>query len=106
MRRVMVRYKVKADRANENIELVKAVFEQLHRDAPAGIRYATLRQDDGVSFVHIASVETGDGSNPLAALSAFKAFSAEIRDRCEEPPATFELELIGSYGLFDRNAEK
>jgi len=99
MRRVMVRYKVKPDRAADNERYIKAVFAQLDRDRPDGIRYATFRQGDGVSFIHIASVETADGANPLTALAAFQAFTAQIKDRCEEPPVTVELHEVGSYRM-------
>ena len=100
MKRVMVRYKVKADRAGENETFIKAVFEQLRRESPAGLRYASFKQPDGVSFVHIASIETTDGSNPLGELAAFKAFIAEIKARCDEPPVAVELDEIGSYQFF------
>ena len=100
MKRVMVRYKVKADRAGENETFIKAVFEQLRRESPAGLRYASFKQPDGVSFVHIASIETIDGSNPLGELAAFKAFIAEIKARCDEPPVAVELDEIGSYQFF------
>ncbi|HEY0991991.1 MAG TPA: hypothetical protein VGD80_33295 [Kofleriaceae bacterium] len=99
MRRVMVRYKVKPDRAADNERYIKAVFAQLDRDRPDGIRYATFRQGDGVSFIHIASVETADGANPLTALAAFRDFTAQIKDRCEEPPVTVELHEVGSYRM-------
>ncbi len=101
MRRVMVRYKVKADRAAENESYIKQVFEQLDRERPAGIRYATCKLDDGVSFVHIASIQSTDGGNPLTELAAFKAFSAGIKDRCEEPPVTVKLNEVGSYEFFE-----
>ena len=68
---------------------------------PLGIGLKTAKLDDGVSFVHIVSVETADGSNPLGALSAFKAFTAEVQDRCEEPPVTVDLNEVGSYRFFD-----
>lgn len=100
MKRIMVRYKVKADRAAENEALVRDVFESLNRDNPDGIRYVTFKLDDGVSFVHIASIETGDGSNPLSGLEAFKTFQAEIKDRCEEPPVATPLSEVGSFGVF------
>jgi hypothetical protein len=32
---------------------------------------------------------------------AFKRFQQGIAERCDEQPVTVELELIGSYGLFD-----
>ena len=100
MKRVMVRYKVKADRAAENESYITRVFEQLRRDTPPGLRYASFKLDDGVSFIHLVSHEAEDGNNPLRELSAFKAFTAEIRDRCEEPPVAAELKEVGSYRFF------
>lgn len=95
MKRVLVRYRVKPDRAPENEELVRAVYEQLHRSSPAGLRYATFRLDDCVTFVHLA--ETQDEVNPITELDAFKRFQQGIRDRCDEPPVVAELHEIGSY---------
>ena len=100
MRRVMVRYRVKPEQAEENEELVRAVYDELERTRPAGLRYATFQLDDGVSFVHLASTETGDGHNPLSEVRAFKRFQEGIRDRCDEPPVATELREIGSYRLF------
>ena len=100
MKRMMVRYKVKADRVAENERYIASVFEQLNHEQPPGLRYATFKLDDGVSFIHVVSVETADGSNPLRKVSAFQAFTAEVRDRCDEPPVTVELQEIGSYRLF------
>jgi hypothetical protein len=51
------------------------------------------RLDDGVSFIHIVSLET-PGSNPLIGLSAFKEFAADIKDRC--------LKEVASYRFFGR----
>ena len=97
-RKVMVRYKVKADRAEENAAYIQRVFEELAQTEPDGLRYASFRQDDGVSFVHIALIDTVN--NPLAETAAFKAFQAEIKDRCEELPVAVELEEVGSYRCF------
>lgn len=99
MKRTMVRYKVKADRAAENERYIAAVFDQLKREKPSGLRYASFKLDDGVSFVHIVSLEPANGSNPLRELSAFKAFVEKIRDRCEEPPGAADLTEIGAYGF-------
>jgi hypothetical protein len=100
MKRTMVRYKIKADRVAENERYIASVFEQLERETPSGLHYASFKLEDGVSFMHIVSMETADGSNPLAALSAFKAFTANIRDRCEEPPVAVDLQEIGAYAVF------
>jgi hypothetical protein len=100
MKRVLVRYKVKPDRAEENAKYVEKVFAELKNTGPEGLRYATFKLDDGVSFVHIASIETDDGQNPLSESPAFKAFQAEIGERCEEPPVAVDLNEVGSYRFF------
>lgn len=100
MRRVIVRYKVKPDRAKENQELIEAVFSELAATSPEGLRYASFRGEDGVTYIHFASIETEDGVNPLDMSSAFKAFQAGIRDRCEVPPEAVPLHEIGSYRFF------
>lgn len=94
---VMVRYKVKADSSGENERLIKAVFAALARERPKGLRYESFKLADGVSFVHVASVDTPDGTNPLLAVEAFKEFTKNIKDRCQEPPVTTELTAIGSF---------
>jgi hypothetical protein len=94
MRQVVVRYRVKPDRVEENERLVRAVYEELRRADPAGFRYATFKLDDGVTFVHVAE---GD-QPPLPRLEAFKDFQRDIAARCDEPPVASEAEQIGSFG--------
>ena len=97
----MVSYKLKPDRVAEN-ERPPRGLRGAARGRPPGLRYATFRLGDGVSFVHIVSHEEADGSNALTSLPAFKAFSAGVRDRCVEPPVRVDLTEIGSYGFFER----
>ena len=95
----MVRYRVKPEQVERNEELVRGVYDELRRTAPSGLRYATFRMDDGVSFVHVASVEI-DGANPLQAVEAFARFQEGIAERCDEPPVAVELAEVGSYRFF------
>ncbi|HXD40190.1 MAG TPA: hypothetical protein VN649_06485 [Ramlibacter sp.] len=97
MRTVMVRYKTRPDAAAENERLISQVFAQLARDKPAGLRYQVYKLGDGVSFLHVASSEAGKEGNPLTQLDSFKAFTAGIKERCEEPPVTVEMQPIGRY---------
>ena len=97
MRQVMVRYKVKPERVAENEALVRAVYEELAAPRPTGIRYATFRLDDGVSFVHLAARWTTASRSTSSPPSS--ASRSDIRDRCDEPPAASELHAIGSYRL-------
>jgi hypothetical protein len=70
MKRIMVRYKVKADRVAENETPIRAVLEQLAHQTPVCLRYAAFKLPDGQSFVHVVSIETADGTNPLSQLAA------------------------------------
>ncbi|HEY5385445.1 MAG TPA: hypothetical protein VIJ56_09430, partial [Acidimicrobiales bacterium] len=80
----VIRYRTKPEYADENERLVRGVFAELADEDPAGLRYATFRLADGVSFVHVA-VTDGD-ENPLTSSPAFAAFQADIGERCAEGP--------------------
>jgi hypothetical protein len=100
MGQVVVRYKVKPDRVEENERLVRRVYEELGARDPGGIKYATLKLSDGVTFVHVASVDGDPAENPLLAIDAFREFTRDIAERCDEPPVALDASVVGSYGLF------
>ena len=102
MQRVMVRYTVKAERAAENERYIEQVFAELARNAPPAMQYAVFKQDDGVTFVHVYAQESDEGRGPLPELAAFKAFRAELDERCEVVPVRTVLLEVGSY----RSAEQ
>lgn len=93
-RAVVVRYRARADAADENERLIRAVFEQLGSERPDGLRYSAFRLNDR-DFVHVAVVE-GD-ENPLDALPAFQAFVTGVGGRCEEGPSPAGGYVVGSY---------
>jgi hypothetical protein len=93
----VVRYRTKPEQAEQNASLVRAVFEELAADKPAGLRYATYRLSDGVTFVHVATIDGEE--NPLLSSPAFGRFQQEIADRCEEGPIALDATVVGSYPL-------
>jgi hypothetical protein len=93
---IMVRYKTTEAEASNNEALVRGVFAELAERSPVGIRYASYRLDDGVSFVHIATVE-GSEENPLQRLPSFRRFQQDLRARCVELPVITTLSPVGSY---------
>lgn len=97
---VVVRYRAKPDRADENQALVEAVFAELNETDPGGVRYATLRLADG-TFVHVADSDVEP--NPLGSVAAFARFQQDIGDRCEpgHGPHVEEATVVGSYRVFD-----
>ena len=96
MKRVMVRYRAKPDQVEANEALVRGVYDELALVRPEGLRYATFKLEDGVTFVHVAEHAE---PNPLRDIEAFQRFQAGIGDRCDEPPSAVEVEQIGSYGF-------
>ena len=99
MKKLLVRYKVKADRVAENENLVKEVYKQLYENSIDGFHYTTIKLEDGVSFIHIAFVDSDEANTAFNQLAAFKNFQANIKDRCEELPAVNQITLIGSYNF-------
>jgi len=94
---VVVSYEVKPEAMAEHVRLIEGVFEQLHAERPDNVEYKVVRLADGVSFVHISSAETPDGSNPLPELSAFKEFGRGSGDRVATAPAPTAADIIGAY---------
>ncbi len=93
----VVRYKTLPGRADENEQLIRAVFADLAAQNPEGIQYVALRLDDEVSFVHVAVI-TSD-ANPLGSLQTFREFLSGIDNRCVEGPAPSSATIVGSYGF-------
>lgn len=99
LRLTMVSYVVKADRVGENERLVRAVYDELHRVRPAGLRYATFRVDGGSRFVHLAMVDPDMEPHPLTSRPSFEEFSSNIAERCDELPVAVQLDEVGSWGF-------
>lgn len=98
----LVSYKLKSDCVAENERLVLAVFEALKKATPPGLHYATFKQADGLSFVHLVAYDEGEGNGALTGLAEFKAFAEGVKQRCETPPVRVDLTEIGSYAFFGR----
>jgi hypothetical protein len=97
MKATVVRYQAKPERADENQGLIEAVFAELHEREPEGFTYKVFRLEDGVSFVHVVIEHDVDDPDSLAAVPAFRAFVADIADRCDVPPVAKGAAIVGSY---------
>jgi len=95
----LIRYKTKPESAEENQRLVEKVYEELAARDPGGIRYATLRLEDGVSFVHIFMNDSDNAPNGLGGIAAFAEFQRELAQRCVELPVAQAATVVGSYRL-------
>lgn len=99
MTTIVVRYRAKADRADENERLIEAVFAELDQRQPEGFTYKVFRLDDGVSFMHVV-IEHDDVENPdsLQDVPAFQAFVEGVVERCDVPPVATGATVVGRFG--------
>lgn len=95
----LIRYKTKPESADENQRLVEKVYAELAARDPGGVRYATLRLEDGVTFIHLFMSDSDDASNTLGAITAFAQFQRELAQRCVEQPLAQAATVVGSYRL-------
>jgi hypothetical protein len=93
----VVSYQVRPEAVAEHVRLIEAVFDQLHAEQPDNVEYKVVRLADGVSFVHVSSADTPDGSNPLPDLASFKEFGRDSAARVATPPVPTAADIIGSY---------
>jgi hypothetical protein len=91
----VIRYRTKPDRADENESLIRGVFAELAVKNPTGLRYQACRLADGVTFVHVVTLDGAE--NPLASSAAFAEFQAGIADRCAEGPFPADATIVGDY---------
>lgn len=66
---------------------------------PGGVHYATLRLEDGVTFMHIFTTDSDDAANTLSGIAAFAEFLRELPQRCAELPGTHAVAVVGAYRM-------
>jgi hypothetical protein len=90
----LIRYRVKADKVEENQKLVEGVFRELHAKSPAQVRYLVLRLSDG-TFCHLVD----DATRTVPSLDAFAAFQRGGADRRLDEPQQLEATVVGNYRM-------
>jgi len=84
METVLIRYRVKRDHLEQNLQLLHAVYEELDKAQPSGLRWVTYQLEDEVSFIDIVG---GDGDpSDLAHLPAFQHFRRHSTGDATSPP--------------------
>ena len=94
-----VRAKLKEEHVAEAEAAVKRMFAAIEREGLEGIRYASIRLQDGVTFLALLEVEDGV-ENPLPGLPEAQEFYARLPEWYAEPPEVGPGTPIGSYRLF------
>ncbi len=99
MNATMIRAKMRPEHAADLDATIRDFFAALQEMQPQGVRYASCRLPDGVTYVILLEIEEGF-ENPLPALAEFQSFQAALRGWIAEPPVTEPLAVVGSYRLF------
>ena len=94
-----VRAKLKQEHVAEAVAAVKRMFAAIEREQVEGIRYASVRLEDGVTFLAVLELEDGV-ENPLFGLPEAKEFYDSLPGWYVEPPEVGPGTVIGSYRLF------
>ena len=97
MTATVVRYEAKPDRADENQQLIEAVFADLEARETQGFTYQVFRLEDGVSVVHVVIEHDVPNADSLQDVPAFQKFVQDIADRCEVPPLAMGATVVGRH---------
>jgi hypothetical protein len=97
---LMVRSKVKPESVTELDAAVGRVFAAIREAQPEGIRYASFRLADGVTYVALLQVDDGV-ENPVPGLPEFRDLQERLEGWVAEPPAAGPATVVGSYRLLD-----
>ena len=95
----MIRAKIKAGKAADPEKAAQEMFTAIEAAQPQGVRYASCKLPDGVTYVILLGLDD-DENNPLVAVPAFRDFQENLKIWIAEPPVVEQLAPVGSYRLF------
>ena len=95
----VIRAQVKDEAVGQLRSAVDKVFAELDALQPEGIRYASLMEADGTSFLILLEIEDGV-TNPLPTIEAFRDFQSALPTWLAGPPAVDAMGVVGSYRVF------
>jgi hypothetical protein len=96
---MMIRAKVKPEHVSDIESAAKTLFAAIEVHQPQGVKYASSRTSDGVSFIILLAL-ANPSENPLGAIPEFRAFQESLKAWLAEPTISEPLTVVGSYNLF------
>ena len=99
----MVRSRVKPEHVEEADTAARKFFSAIEQAQLQGIRYASCKLPDGVTYVILTEIEEGI-EDPRPTLPAYQEFVSQIPGWLAEPPTVEQLTIVGSYNLFGAHA--
>jgi hypothetical protein len=98
----MIRWKIKPDQVELELELLAAVYEEMKSLKPDDLDYSTFLLGDNVTFVAFTHMPKGLGV--LNELEAFQLYRSTLDARCDEAPVVTELGEVGRYTSIPRTS--
>lgn len=95
----MITAEIRPDAVDDVDASLAQLFAALHETAPDGVRYSSLRSQDGLTAVVFLELED-PAHNPLPGIPEFGAFQQVLQSALSGPPRTEPVEVKGSYRLF------
>lgn len=94
---VMIRYTVRPEHVVQSVALLQAVYADLERARPLGLRFDTFRLDGSGSFLALIESEGDPVAAPHHRLASFQRYRAALSEICTEQPIVTYLDEVGSY---------
>ncbi len=96
---ITVRATLKEEHVADAEAAAKRMFAAIEREGIEGVRYASIKLQDGVTFLALLELEDGL-ENPLPAVPEAQEFYASLPGWYTEPPEVGPGTVVGSYRLF------
>jgi hypothetical protein len=90
----VLRYTVAPQELEQHLELLRAVYAELHDVHPQHFSWATYQVAGSRDFIEVATGAPLPG--PLPDLRSFRRYRAGLEDRCEKRQYD-AVELVGSF---------
>ena len=95
---ITIQAPMKEEHADESEAAVRRMVAALEREQPEGVRYASLKLADGVTFLALVELEDAE-HNPLFALPEYQELLAKLEEWRAGPPEVSPATVVGSYRL-------
>jgi hypothetical protein len=92
------RYRLKPEYVERNQPQAAGFYAELAVNGPAWLRQASFELDDNGGVLTVVQLERDPSA--LRDLEPFQRHRGALAERCQEPPTTTPVRLLGAYRLF------
>jgi len=92
----LIQYKIKPELVEEQETAIRAFLDGIRSVGDPDAYYGSFKEEDGVSYTHIARFESEAALKRFQSQPHFEAFSTGLRPRCVEGPNATKLALVAA----------